>query len=72
MTDRDKLLAIALILGHEVVVKKRSICVPAWGRRFLTDEMTGEIKAVQDMEKHYGPRGGPKLPTFVTIARAEA
>jgi hypothetical protein len=70
MTDRDKLLAIGLLLGDKPTVKKRSIEFSKWRRRFLTDELNGEILAVQEII-HYTNAQGNHQVRYETVARAE-
>ena len=70
MTDRKKLLVIAATLGDDagVVIKPRSIEIPAWRRRFVFDGATGDIVKVQDVVPNSAL---PSLREYRTIGRVE-
>ena len=71
MTDRDKILTIGLLMGYKPIVKKRSIQFSKWGKRFLTDELDGDILAVQKIVRYTNAQGFIQV-RYETVSRAEA
>lgn len=49
MTDKQRMVLLAIRFGDEYKERPKSLIVPNWRRRFTFDE-TGEMKTVQDVK----------------------
>ena len=70
MTDREKLAVLAVRMGDDVgmVIKVRSLTVPAWRRRFVFHGGTGDLRLVQNMRVIADERGRTTVE-YTTVGR---